>query len=197
MTILIATNIALIILVIILLVVRPSKKSSGQNALEDLELIEFQQNMHNLIDELNKVSESKLREMDLKMTEMNAVIKAVEAKIRELKYIIERNKYMREADLKTEIASPVPAAEFRPGAAQGIQGKNTVQPAVLGVVPAGPAKFTINENDETPPEAASSGETRNDYVARLIDSGMALDEISKITGINRGEIELIRNIKKR
>ncbi len=195
MTILIAINIALIILVLILLIVKASNKNGGQNSLEDLELIEFQQNMHNLIDELNKVSESKLREMDLKMAEMNAVVKAVESKIRELKYIIERNRYMREADFKTEMSLPVSAASAGPDAAHTPQEKNVQQPQADAA--AGTAKFTINESFEAPSDSGSSGESRNDYVARLIDSGMAADEISKITGINRGEVELIKNIKRR
>ena len=88
MNILIAVNIALIIIVIILLVIRTPAKKDSYAAIEDLELIEFQQNMHNLIDELNKVSDSKINEIDAKISEISTVIKAVDSKMRELKYLI-------------------------------------------------------------------------------------------------------------
>lgn len=197
MNILIIINLVLIILVIVLLIVRQPAKKNSYAAIEDLELIEFQQNMHNLIDELNKVSDSKIKEMDTKTGEMNNVLKAVDSKMRELKYVIERNRYMREADFKTEISQPV--KETAPEMVKDILLKRPSVPlvAIENDTQVKPWKFTINETDSPVSGDSDDKEDKYDYVSKLADSGMAVSEISRVTGINAGEIELIRNIKKR
>lgn len=197
MNILIIINAVLIVLVIVLLAVRQPAKKDSYAAIEDLELIEFQQNMHNLIDELNKVSDSKIKEMDAKIGEMNTVLKAVDSKMRELKYVIERNRYMREADFKTEVSQPV--KEITQESQKELHFKRPLPSADVSENPlkGKSGKFTINETNDYESSAPAGGEDKYEYISKLADSGMAASEISRVTGINVGEIELIRNIKKR
>jgi DNA-binding NarL/FixJ family response regulator len=44
--------------------------------------------------------------------------------------------------------------------------------------------------------AKQTGRDRYQHINSLINNGLSVDEIAKVTGLSRGEIELIRNLKK-
>ncbi|HDQ25806.1 MAG TPA: hypothetical protein ENN43_03555 [bacterium] len=196
--ILVILNIILIA-VILLMVLRGGKKSPLFSDLEDMELIEFQHNLRELIDELNRVSETGIKNMDIKKTETQEVLKQAEMKIKELKYLIERNRISRPAgaaeNTRGSVINPPAGAEenlFPPLARKNPPISN---PVISDRKPA--PKFSINEKEPEPAGGAESkaGE-KYGHINNLLKGGMDIAEIAKVTGMSRGEIELIRNIKK-
>jgi hypothetical protein len=201
MSLLIILNIVLMLGVIILFFTRKHGKKNVFSSLEDIELIEFQQNLKDLIDQLHKVAETKVKEMEIKKKEIEDTIVMSDAKINELKYLIERNQLIRKSEYKAAIAAgPLPEEvvfpEFK---------KKPVEDASRKARQAPPARFVMNEMfsdsaenaGEQPAETENNkGKNKYEHINSLIKNGLSVDEISKVTGLSRGEIELIRNIKR-
>lgn len=196
---LIAMNVILIALVIILLAVKNTKQKNVMSSLEDIELIEFQQNLKDLINELHKLAETKIQEMDKKKNETEEIVAAAETKIKEMKYLIDRNQLIRKSEYKAAIsAGAIPDTPLFADTA-----KKAADETARKAKPA-PAKFVMNEmpeeNRKKSNAAAAAGSGRGmdkyDYINNLARNGMSTEEISKVTGMPRGEIELIKSIKK-
>lgn len=196
-TFLIAADIILVILVVVLLFVKNKPGNTVFSSLEDIELIEFQQNLKGLIEQLHKMSENEIKDMETKKKEVEDAVASAEAKIKELKYLIDRNQLIRKSEYKSEIsAGPLQAenllfAEMKKPQVQA-------EPARKKAVP---AKFVINDlQEETKTAAAATDENKvknkYDHINSLIKNGLAVEEIAKVTGLSRGEIELIKNIKR-
>ncbi len=195
---LIVLNIFLIVLVVFILAVKKSKQKNVMSNLEDIELIEFQQNLKELINELHKLAETKIQELDKKKKETEEILASADTKIKEMKYLIDRNQLIRKSEYKAAIASGVPqdAPLFT---------ETPKKPADETARKAKPAasKFVMNEIPEesrkkngTPAANPGKGMDKYDYISNLARNGMSTEEISKVTGMPRGEIELIKSIKK-
>lgn len=194
-TLLVVMNVLLLALVVYLFFIKNRGARTG-TAVDDMELIEFQQNLKELINELNSTADTKIKEMESKKNESIETVKLLDQKIKELKYLIERNQLMRTSDYRVEVAlknqDPRPVNE---------------EPEIPGIVaPAQPAKqpkppkktnakFVMKE-PAFEPEKTPKTQDKYSHISALLASGMSVAEISKITGLPKGEIELIRNIKK-
>jgi hypothetical protein len=195
MIILVILNLILIGALIFLLVRKHPQGGAFQD-IEDVELIEFQQNIKQLIEEIKLAAENGVSRIDTKKSEMEKVLRESEKALKELKYMIDRNKIIRTAEYKTEISS---ARSNRESAVQPspveISGaaKPVLEPAETPVKRP-PAKFLLNDEvGGTVPHEQG----RYERVNNLITNGMSVEEISTVTGMSRGEIELIRNLKKK
>jgi hypothetical protein len=189
-------NIALIMVVVILLL---SRRAGGKNVLsnlEDIELIEFQQNLKELVDELHRLAETKIRDMDLKKKETEDVLAEADAKIKEMKYLIERNQLIRRSEYKTAIAQGTENDALFP------EPRKRQQEEISKKTRPQPARFVMNEAPERGPDGiqalqdSGAGRDRYAHINNLINNGLSIEEVSKVTGMSRGEIELIKNIKK-
>ena len=204
MTLLIILNIVLILAVIVILSSGRRAKNNVFSSLEDIELIEFQQNLKDLIDQLHKVAETKVKEMEIKKKEIEDALAMSDARINELKYLIERNQLIRKSEYKAAIAAgPRPEEIIFPELREKPAGdaSRKARPAA----PAQTARFMMNE---LPDERIEDGAIKHmgpddfpvknkyEHINSLIKNGLSIDEISKVTGLSRGEIELIRNIKR-
>ena len=159
--------------------------------LEDIDLIEFQQNLKALIEELNRVARTNIAGMEEKKAETELVIKSADVRISEIKYLIERNQLKRQAEYKGAINEPMP----QPAAPQAFDVET--QPKE----PQGISRMIITgmeEAAETAPlsEAKAPVKDKYQHINSLIRNGLSVEEIAKVTGLTRGEIELVRNIKK-
>jgi hypothetical protein len=159
--------------------------------LEDIDLIEFQQNLKALIEELNRVARTNVAAMESKKAETELMIKSADVRISEIKYLIERNQLKRQAEYKGEINETIrqesAAITFEQGAAQK--------------EPQGLSRMMITGMEETFPEtpaaeAKAPAKDKYQHINGLIKNGLSVEEIAKVTGLTRGEIELVRNIKK-
>lgn len=188
---LIILNIILMSAVVFILFKKPKAKSGVMSELEDIELIEFQHNMRQLVEEMEKTADSGVASMNSAKLELEKKLKESETVIKEIKYLMERNRLQRTAEYKTEITSPqeptvqIPALqEFKPHA----------EPVVI---PRQPAVFEIKEEPKSPKIALKTTvKDKYDRVGKLLDNGMAVQEIASVTGMSFGEIELIKNLKK-
>ena len=54
----------------------------------------------------------------------------------------------------------------------------------------------INDAPQTPLNTNNENDRKYSNITALINSGMPISEISKMTGIPNGEIELIKNLNK-
>jgi hypothetical protein len=189
-------NVILIGVVIMLLSIRkapPQKKSELSSELEGFDLIEFQQNLKNLIEELNSSAQSSIKDMENKKAQLEDTLRSADTRINELKYLLERNQLRRQAEYKSAI-NEEPAA-----------GEETKDEDLFSFKPAEETvlqpKFMLNTAEEAREAAAineskQSGREKYQHINSLIKSGISIEDIAKVTGLSRGEIELIRNIKK-
>ena len=194
---LIIINIVLIAVTILLLVSKPRGGGfdAREDAMRDIELLEFQQNMKELIADLNKVAENGANSMEIRKKELERVIQQADARVKELKYLIDRNKVIRDTEYKSEIA-------MGPGESAAPQAAPQAAPVPAPKAAAKPkeeengAKFVIAGQDAENP---SKNKPKDKYsnIQGLLSQGMSIDEISKVTGLSKGEIELIKNLKKR
>jgi hypothetical protein len=193
---LIVANLLLIAAVIYLALKQAKGAGSVFSSLEDIELIEFQQNLKELINELHKVSENEIAQLDARKKEICEAMAAADTKIKELRYLIDRNQLIRKSEYKSAISQgPVNPEE--------VLFSEIRKPAEPVKKPKPqPAKFIINDapaenieiSEERPEE--NKGRTKYEHINSLIKNGLAVEEIAKVTGLSRGEIELIKNIKK-
>jgi uncharacterized phage infection (PIP) family protein YhgE len=187
--------IGLVILLLSLKKSTPQKKSELSSELEGFDLIEFQQNLKNLIEELNSSAQSSIKEMEGKNSQLEETLRSADARINELKYLLERNQLRRQAEYKSAI-NEVPAVE--PKDDDKDEDLFSFKPAEETFLS---PKFMLNTADEAREAAAiiesrQSGREKYQHINSLIKSGISIEEIAKTTGLSRGEIELIRNIKK-
>lgn len=197
-TLLITANIILVIITIVLLFLKSRPHNTVFSNLEDIELIEFQQNLKELIEQLHKVSENEIKDMETKKKEMEDTMASAEIKIKELRYLIDRNQLIRKAEYKSAIAAgPVSHPEL-----MFVEAKNnqSVEPAKKQKTMSSNFimdEHTMEEKDtsrQVPEE--NRGRNKYEHINSLIKNGLAIEEISKVTGLSRGEIELIKNIRK-
>ena len=189
-TALIILNIFLIAAVIFMLLKKPKEKSGVLSELEDIELIEFQHNMRQLVEEMEKSASVGVASINSAKAELDKKLKESETVIKELKYLLERNRLQRTAEYKTEISSVQ-----EPAAAAAVQeAKPQAEPLIISRQP---AVFEIKEEPKNPKQAVkASVKDKYDRVGKLLDNGMAVQEIASVTGMSFGEIELIKNLKK-
>ncbi len=194
LTILNVTLIGVVLLVLSFKKNQPAAKSDLSSELEGFDLIEFQQNLKNLIEELNSSASSSIKNMEASRARLDELLKAADVKTNELKYLLERNQLRRQAEYKSAINdklenTPEPEQIEEPLLFKN-QEENSLKP-----------KFMINTIEETVEAAEISsakqtGSDRYQHINSLINNGLSVDEIAKVTGLSRGEIELIRNLKK-
>jgi len=102
---------------------------------------------------------------------------------------MERARLQRTAEYKSEISvqqEPVPLE---------IPVKHE---PVTAPAPKQPAIFEIREEPSKPkPAAKPQVKEKYDRVGKLLENGMESQEIASVTGMSMGEIELIKNLKKR
>lgn len=195
---LIVSNVILMAAVIVLIFIRKKPGNTVFSSLEDIELIEFQQNLKDLINQLHKVSENEISDMQSKKKEMEETIASAETRIKELKYLVDRNQLIRKSEYKSAIAAG-------PGQYEDLLFMEVKKPQPADLVKknkSAPVKFGLNEThpSETDSETVKQedGRPKNKYehINTLIKNGLAIEEIAKVTGLSRGEIELIKNLKK-
>jgi len=195
---LVVANLSLVVTVIFLLFTGKKPGNTAFSSLEDIELIEFQQNLKELIEQLHTVSENEINDMSQKKKEMEETIAAAEAKIKELRYLVDRNQLIRKSEYKSAIAAgPLPHEEVlfmeikKPPMTEAVK-KNKPMPArfFINDSPADNGGESEGQQEESRPK------NKYEHINTLIGNGMAIEEIAKVTGLSRGEIELIRNIKK-
>ena len=159
--------------------------------LEDMDLIEFQQNLKALIGELSHVAKTNVASMEEKKAETELVIKSADVRISEIKYLLERNQLKRQAEYKEAINSPAEqkaqVLPFEaPVPAKDVQGMSRM--LITGME---------DTADSLPAqEAPAPAKDKYQHINSLIKNGLSIEEIAKVTGLTRGEIELVRNIKK-
>lgn len=159
--------------------------------LEDMDLIEFQQNLKALIGELSRVAKTNVASMEEKKAETELVIKSADVRISEIKYLLERNQLKRQAEYKEAINSPAetkaPVLPFEaPGPVKDVPGMSRM--LITGME---------DTADAVPAqEAPAPAKDKYQHINSLIKNGLSIEEIAKVTGLTRGEIELVRNIKK-
>ena len=159
--------------------------------LEDIDLIEFQQNLKALIEELNRVARTNIAGMEEKKSETELVIKSADVRISEIKYLLERNQLKRQAEYKGAI-NETPAQP---------QSGLSSEPEAQAREPQGLSRMIITGMEETfsempAEEAKAPAKDKYQHINGLIKNGLSVEEIAKVTGLTRGEIELVRNIKK-
>jgi hypothetical protein len=189
-------NLALIGCVVFILFFRKNPQENKLlSDLEGIDLLEFQQNLKSLIDELNVVANTNILGMEDKKKQVEEIIKSADARINEMKYLIERNQLRRQAEYKEAISEvqeePAKHHEIiaEPSNSNGRE-KETV--FVSKLVATG-----LEELEEDPrPEHKAAGRDKYQHINSLIKNGLSVDEIAKVTGLTRGEIELVRNIKR-
>ena len=200
LTLLIAVNIVLIAVVVFL---ATRKRPGGGNILADMEndeLIEFQQNLRELIGELNRISKDSIEKMNASKKDIDSSVSAADLKIRELKYLVERHRLMRGSSYREEIAK---GPENSAAQGEGARGSGKIS----GINKKNRAKFVINDKEKPEEEERGSrelpekkeGRQKQDkygHIKSLISGGMSVEEIARVTGLTKGEIELIINIKK-
>jgi hypothetical protein len=196
MILLVIINLILIGALIFILARKRTQGGAFQD-LEDVELIEFQQNIKQLIDEIKLAAENGVSSIDVKKSEMEKVLHESEKAVKELKYLIDRNKIIRTAEYKTEIST---SRLNRENNVQALPPETIVavkQPAEAAETPEKhtAAKFLLN--DDIVGGTVPHEQGRYERVNNLIKNGMSIEEISTVTGMSRGEIELIRNLKKK
>lgn len=159
--------------------------------LEDMDLIEFQQNLKALIEELNRVTKTSITDMEEKKADVELIIKAADVRISEIKYLMERNKYKRQAEYKDAMTEPVADKS------SVLPFENIIQSKELQDT----QKLFITGMEETAelaslPDVQKPVKDKYQHISSLIKNGLSIEEIAKVTGFTKGEIELVRNIKR-
>lgn len=193
--------IALVILNVILLIASgyllyKNRKDTSRSEklfsdLEDMDLIEFQQNLKALIDELSRVAKTNVASMEEKKAETEIVIKSADVRISEIKYLLERNQLKRQAEYKEAINAPAEQTQINLPYEEPVNSKEAH----------GMSRMIItgmeDSQDQSPvTEVKAPAKDKYQHINSLIKNGLSVEEIAKVTGLTRGEIELVRNIKK-
>lgn len=198
--ILIILNVILIIFLLFLIISRNRNKNILFSNMEEIDLIEFQRGLKELIDELNKITNTGINDWVAKKKEIDDSIMLIDSKINELKYLVERNQIIRHLEYKKEI--PYGKTEFSDeinntkiikdkSIEQKFDKKNIVE--THKKTDKNILKILIDENKT---EKLDNINLKYSHIHNLLKNGISVEEISKITGLTKGEIELIKNIKK-
>ncbi|HRU40197.1 MAG TPA: hypothetical protein P5511_09985, partial [Candidatus Goldiibacteriota bacterium] len=157
-------------------------------------------NLRELIERLHKVSEGEIREMEEKKKQIEEAVAAADTKIRELRYLIERNQLARKAEYKTAISIPPVQEELIPGiikkTGQADAPAKQISTGKFSIIDSQQLKHHDSAETENSEKANMTPKNRFDHIKMLVKNGMAIEDIAKVTGLSRGEIELIRNLKK-
>jgi hypothetical protein len=196
--ILIILNIALLAAVVILLINnRKLSVKSGKmfSDLEDIDLIEFQQNLKALIEELNKVAGTSIKNMEDKKVETEFAVKTADLRINEIKYLVERNQLQRQAEYKEVINEPVIKYE-KSVVSDTTEEANDDKDKTSKVIFTGMEEPDDTQTPSVKADLKIPAQDKYQHINALIKNGLSIQEIAKVTGLTRGEIELVRNIKK-
>lgn len=182
-TFLIVINIFLIIFVVILLFFLKNNKQNVKNNkdynMNGIELFEFQQNLKALIEDFKNFSDDILKKIDAKEKSLDKIIKEADIKIKEMQYLIERINLLRKAEYKVELKKDMAVDEKN----KKVEMEKIIKPV---------SKFVIDEKNNEDIKVTDKYEK----IKNLLESGMSVNEIAKITGLSKGEIELVKNLKK-
>lgn len=178
---LIILNILLLLIILFLIFKKNNKQDNIINEdMSGIELLEFQQNLKTMIDDFKKFSDEILKKIDEKNESIKKNIKEADIKISEMKYLMERINLLKQSDNKintvVENKSAIKAHKIK-----------NEEPEYKKNV----SKFIINEKIA---ENISEKDKYNN-IKNLLENGLSVTEISKITGLTIGEIELIKNLK--
>ncbi len=182
MNIILIINILLIIIVLFLILKKNKKEDNIVNEdMKGIELLEFQQNLKLMIEEFKNFSDEILKKIDEKNEQIKKSIKEADIKISEIKYLIERVNLMKQNENKVnaivENTSLVNDNKIK---------KDTKKIEKIKV-----SKFMINEKENE----KINEKDKYENIKNLLENGLSVSEISKITGLSKGEIELIKNLK--
>ncbi|MCX8092792.1 MAG: DUF2802 domain-containing protein [Candidatus Goldbacteria bacterium] len=195
--ILIFLNIILIVIILYLLFFKLNNKNILFSNFEYIELLEFQKGLKELIDELNKIANTSINELNNKKKEIDDGLILIDSKIKELKYLIERNQVIRQTEYKKEIAYGKPEAiektDIQDITNEVKKQKSDKKNILETKMNKNPLKILIDEKND---EKLDNFTLKYSQIHNLLKNGMSIEEISKITGLTKGEIELIKNIKK-
>jgi hypothetical protein len=175
------------------------KKKDEKGPLSDMEgmdLLEFQQNLKALIEELNVVANTNIISMEEKKKQVEETIKLADARINEIKYLLERNKLKKQGEHK-EAISDMSKPEDQRAVETPAEVKPDIKKDEIKEKPA-PSRLIatgLEDNEENAAENKPAGREKYQHINSLLKNGLSVDEIAKVTGLTRGEIELIRNIK--
>ncbi len=198
--ILIIFNIILILFLLFLIISRFNNKNSFFSNIESVELIEFQKGLKELIDELNKITNTGIKDLDNKKKEIDNSIVLIDSKIKELKYLIERNQIIRQSEYKKEISYGKIDIIDETNNQNVI--KDTLIKQKIDSKSLDKSQKKTNKDELKILVSQEKSDKLDDFnlkysqIHNLIKNGVTIDEISKITGLTKGEIELIKNIKK-
>ena len=196
MIVLIILNIILILIIFILFFIKKSNNNMFYSNIENIDLIEFQKGLKELIEELKKISDTSIKNFEVKKKEIDENIILIDSKIKELKYLIERNQIVRQTEYKKEINK----IEIKQEKDDNIEFKNKLLNKKIDSKDMQNIKnkehnikILIEDNKK---DGLDNQSLKYSQIYNLIKNGVSVEEISKITGMTKGEIELIKNIKK-
>jgi|DewCreStandDraft_4_1066084.scaffolds.fasta_scaffold00712_25 hypothetical protein len=196
MIVLIILNIILILIIFILFFIKKSNNNMFYSNIENIDLIEFQKGLKELIEELKKISDTSIKNFEVKKKEIDENIILIDSKIKELKYLIERNQIVRQTEYKKEINK----IEIKQEKDDNIEFKNKLLNKKIDSKDMqniknkeNNIKILIEDNKK---DGLDNQSLKYSQIYNLIKNGVSVEEISKITGMTKGEIELIKNIKK-
>jgi hypothetical protein len=198
LVILIILNIILLIITLYFIISGYLKKNNILDTFENTELLEFQKNLKDLIDELNKTINDKINDLSIRKKEIDSSIVLIDSKIKELKYLTERNQIIKQSEYKKEIAYEKPVT-IKENNANNIKEKLLTPKHIRK-----DGKFEKEQEynkikiviDENKKNEIDDLNLKYSQIHNLINNGISIEEISKTTGLTKGEIELIKNIKK-
>ena len=191
MIFLVVINIILIAAVVLLLAKQGRSKTYSFTELEDVELLEFQENLKKLIEQMKITAEKGAADMKASEKELKSGINEAEKAAKELKYLIERSRYIRSSNRRpeNEILKDTEETEIKQKKKPAGDFGDFETPAKKT------ARFEMNDGDEAGAEK-DDGSDKFGRVSRLLDRGLGVDEIVSVTGLARSEVMLIKNLKK-
>ncbi|MFP4465929.1 MAG: hypothetical protein ACLFP1_02655 [Candidatus Goldiibacteriota bacterium] len=190
-------NIILIAAVIVLFFRIGKSGGHAFSDLEDVELLEFQENLKKLIDRMKETAEKGTADMRRGSIELEARIKEAEKNAKELKYLIERSRHIKSVERKKEKAPADPAEKEETDSFDLRRRSAGDRPGVKSAEPEKEPKKTAKfEMDEEERNGDAGGQDKFTRVSRLLDRGLGVDEIVSVTGYTRSEVALIKNLKK-
>ncbi len=196
--ILIILNIVLLLIILYFIISWNLNRINTSTDFGNTELMEFQKNLKELIEELNKTVDNKINDLSIKKKEIDNGIILIDSKIKELKYLTERNQIIKQSGYKNEITLEKPVI-IKENNANNIKEKTINQKPLKKDgkfekdADNNRIKIVIEENRNNEIDDLN---LKYLQIHNLLKNGMSIEEISKITGLTKGEIELIKNIKK-
>jgi len=189
--VLIILNFILILTVIIVLYTKNNIKGTTIfTRMEDFELLEFQDNLKSLIEELNKVTSTSVKEMENKKAEIDKLFIEIDSKIKELKYMIERVNLLKKPiirqDFQKKEENLLNIEQKKVNYKTEVKNENLIDTNINKT-----SKFVIDENSSL----LNQNKLKYENIKKLLLQGMPINEIAKLSNLTIGEIELIKNLK--